>query len=101
MVAAGADCRGGVLDGHLSRKLPAADPRRRRPTPNTRRAGRSGGRFPAGARSRMDEHGPWSDALMVQFAPLLPELLLSVGGTILMMVAAFTGRRGSGLVSWL
>jgi NADH-quinone oxidoreductase subunit N len=38
---------------------------------------------------------------MGRFAPLLPELILSVGGTILMMVAAFTGRRGSGLVSWL
>ena len=25
-------------------------------------------------------------------APLLPELLLSIGGTILMIVAAFTGR---------
>jgi NADH-quinone oxidoreductase subunit N len=34
-------------------------------------------------------------------APLLPELILSIGGTILMMVAAFTGRRGSGLTSWL
>ena len=30
MVAAGADRRGGVLDGHLSRELPAADPQRRR-----------------------------------------------------------------------
>src|SRR3954447_8131829 len=38
---------------------------------------------------------------MGPFAALLPELLLSIGGTILMMVAAFTGRRGSGLVSWL
>ena len=38
---------------------------------------------------------------MGRFAPLLPEILLSIGGTILMMVAAFTGRRGSGLVSWL
>src|SRR6478752_7115921 len=38
---------------------------------------------------------------MGRFAPLLPELMLSIGGTILMMVAAFTGRRGSGLVSWL
>ena len=38
---------------------------------------------------------------MSRFAPLLPELILSIGGTILMMVAAFTGRRGSGLVSWL
>ena len=34
-------------------------------------------------------------------APLLPELILSLGGTILMMVAAFTGRRGAGLTSWL
>ena len=34
-------------------------------------------------------------------APLLPELILSIGGTILMLVAAFTGRRGAGLTSWL
>ena len=34
-------------------------------------------------------------------APLLPELILSVGGTILMIVAAFAGRRGSGVTSWL
>jgi len=38
---------------------------------------------------------------MGRFAPLLPELILSIGGTILMMVAAFTGRRGSGTVNWL
>ncbi|MFL6727498.1 MAG: NADH-quinone oxidoreductase subunit NuoN [Sphingomicrobium sp.] len=38
---------------------------------------------------------------MSRFEALLPELLLSIGGTVLMMVAAFTGRRGSGLVSWL
>ncbi|MFL6754019.1 MAG: NADH-quinone oxidoreductase subunit NuoN [Sphingomicrobium sp.] len=38
---------------------------------------------------------------MGRFAPLLPELILSIGGTILMMVAAFTGRRGSGITSWL
>jgi NADH-quinone oxidoreductase subunit N len=38
---------------------------------------------------------------MARFAPLLPELILSIGGTILMIVAAFAGRRGSGLVSWL
>jgi NADH-quinone oxidoreductase subunit N len=38
---------------------------------------------------------------MGRFAPLLPELMLSIGGTILMMVAAFAGRRGSGLTSWL
>jgi NADH-quinone oxidoreductase subunit N len=34
-------------------------------------------------------------------APLLPELILSIGATVLMIVAAFTGRRGSGLTSWL
>ena len=38
---------------------------------------------------------------MVWATEILPELILSIGGTILMMVAAFTGRRGSGLVSWL
>ena len=38
---------------------------------------------------------------MGRFAALLPELILTIGGTILMMVAAFTGRRGSGLVNWL
>ncbi|HKP33834.1 MAG TPA: NADH-quinone oxidoreductase subunit NuoN [Sphingomicrobium sp.] len=38
---------------------------------------------------------------MSRFAPLLPELMLSIGGTILMMVAAFAGRRGSSLTSWL
>jgi NADH-quinone oxidoreductase subunit N len=32
---------------------------------------------------------------------LLPELILSIGGTILMLIAAFTGRRGSALTSWL
>ena len=36
-----------------------------------------------------------------RFAALLPELILSIGGTVLMMVAAFAGRRGSTLVSWL
>jgi NADH-quinone oxidoreductase subunit N len=38
---------------------------------------------------------------MGRFAPILPELILSIGATILMMVAAFAGRRGSSLVSWL
>jgi len=36
-----------------------------------------------------------------RFAALLPELILSIGGTILMLVAAFAGRRGSTLVHWL
>jgi NADH-quinone oxidoreductase subunit N len=38
---------------------------------------------------------------MARFDALLPELMLSIGGTILMMIAAFTGRRGSALVNWL
>jgi NADH-quinone oxidoreductase subunit N len=38
---------------------------------------------------------------MGRFAPVLPELILSIGGTILMMVAAFSGRRGSAVTSWL
>lgn len=38
---------------------------------------------------------------MSRFAAILPELILSIGGTVLMMVAAFAGRRGSGLTSWL
>ena len=37
----------------------------------------------------------------MQFAPILPEIILTVGAIVLMMVAAFAGRRGSGLVSWL
>src|SRR4051794_18453059 len=38
---------------------------------------------------------------MGRFAPILPELILSIGGIVLMMVAAFTGRRGAGVTSWL
>ena len=37
---------------------------------------------------------------MARFAAILPELILSIGGVALMMVAAFTGRRGAGLTSW-
>jgi NADH-quinone oxidoreductase subunit N len=36
-----------------------------------------------------------------RLAAILPELILSIGGTVLMMVAAFVGRRGAGLVTWL
>jgi NADH-quinone oxidoreductase subunit N len=36
----------------------------------------------------------------MQFAPILPELILTVGAIVLMMAAAFTGRRGGGLTSW-
>jgi NADH-quinone oxidoreductase subunit N len=34
------------------------------------------------------------------FAPILPELLLTVGAIVLMLVAAFGGRRSGGLTSW-
>ncbi|MEO5612038.1 MAG: NADH-quinone oxidoreductase subunit NuoN [Sphingomicrobium sp.] len=37
---------------------------------------------------------------MNQFAPILPELILTVGALALMMVAAFAGRRASGATSW-
>ncbi|MDQ4088661.1 MAG: NADH-quinone oxidoreductase subunit NuoN [Pseudomonadota bacterium] len=37
---------------------------------------------------------------MFTFLPILPELILTVGAILLMMVAAFTGRRGGGLTSW-
>src|SRR4029450_4210253 len=36
----------------------------------------------------------------MNLAPILPELILTTGGIILMMVAAFLGRRGSSLCSW-
>jgi len=36
-----------------------------------------------------------------RFAPLLPELILSIGAMVLMIAAAFAGRRGSGWISWL
>ena len=36
-----------------------------------------------------------------RFGPLLPELILSFGAIVLMMVAAFGGRRVSGIVNWL
>ena len=38
---------------------------------------------------------------MGRFAPLLPELILSIGATVLMIAAAFAGRRGSAIVTWL
>ena len=38
---------------------------------------------------------------MDRFAPLLPEIILAIGATALMMVAAVTGRKGGPLVSWL
>jgi NADH-quinone oxidoreductase subunit N len=36
----------------------------------------------------------------MNLAPILPELILTAGGIVLMMVAAFLGRRGSSLCSW-
>jgi NADH-quinone oxidoreductase subunit N len=38
---------------------------------------------------------------MSRFVALLPELILSIGGTVLMIMAAFMGRRGSAVISWL
>ena len=38
---------------------------------------------------------------MSRFAPLLPELILSIGATILMILAAFMGRRGSAAINWM
>jgi NADH-quinone oxidoreductase subunit N len=38
---------------------------------------------------------------MGRFAPILPEIILTVGGLALMMLAAFTGRRGTALTHWL
>jgi len=37
---------------------------------------------------------------MNQFAPILPELILTVGGIVLMTVAAWGGRRSGGFTSW-
>jgi NADH-quinone oxidoreductase subunit N len=37
---------------------------------------------------------------MNRLLPILPELILTVGALVLMMVAAFTGRRGSALTTW-
>jgi len=36
----------------------------------------------------------------MNLAPILPELILTIGAIVLMMVAAFLGRRGSALCSW-
>ena len=37
---------------------------------------------------------------MNQLMPILPELILTVGALVLMMVAAFGGRRSSSVTSW-
>jgi NADH-quinone oxidoreductase subunit N len=37
----------------------------------------------------------------IEYAAILPEAILALGATVLMLVAAFAGRRGSGLVSWM
>jgi NADH-quinone oxidoreductase subunit N len=38
---------------------------------------------------------------MARFAPLLPEIIVSIGAIALMIAAAFSGRRASGWISWL
>ena len=37
---------------------------------------------------------------MNQFAPILPEMIVTIGAIALMMVAAFAGRRSTAFVSW-
>ena len=37
---------------------------------------------------------------MSYFAAILPEIILTLGALVLMMVAAVTGRRGAGITSW-
>jgi len=37
---------------------------------------------------------------MNAFAPILPEMILSVGAIVLMLVAAFGGRRSGGVTTW-
>ena len=37
----------------------------------------------------------------MNFAPILPELILTVSAIVLMMVAAFGGRRSAGLTTWV
>ena len=37
----------------------------------------------------------------MNFAAFFPEILLTAGAVVLMMVAAFMGRRGSGITTWL
>src|SRR5687768_10186309 len=37
---------------------------------------------------------------MNQFAPILPELIITIGAIVLMMIAAFGGRRSGGFTSW-
>jgi NADH-quinone oxidoreductase subunit N len=38
---------------------------------------------------------------MARFAPILPEIILSIGAIALMLASAFVRRRGSGLISWI
>src|SRR5436305_9137344 len=101
MVAAGSDRARRLLDGHLPGKLPEADAQRRRAAAGADGTRRPRRRFRAGAGQAQADVGTRRDAPMSRFAALVPELILSIGGTVLMMVAAFTGRRGSSLVSWL
>ena len=38
---------------------------------------------------------------MSYFAPILPELILTIGGIVLMLAAAFSSRRASGAIGWI
>ena len=72
--------------GRLLERIERAAPRRRF----------AADRRQAAAEAACSEASAAGGALMNQFAPILPELILTVGAIVLMMVAAFTGRRGAG-----
>ena len=98
----GADRRGRAVDGRLSRELHA---RRCAPTSAGCWSGSSAPRRPGDAQldrrqaaaAAAERHAPEAGPLMNQFAPILPEVILSVGAIVLMLVAAFAGRRSGGL----
>ena len=39
--------------------------------------------------------------MRIDYAAIAPEAILAIGAVLLMMVAAFLGRRGSTTVSWI
>src|SRR6478672_73694 len=99
MVGARADRARGVVDGNLSGKLHPSDARGRRAAAGAARARSAGRRF--AHRAAGHAHAGRGAPLMGRFAPFLPEIILAVGGMILMIVAAFAHRRAAGVVSWL
>ena len=102
-----ADRRGGAVDGRLSRELPRADARR------CRRASSRASRRPrrratpqltaphahAGRRRRRGALRSW--VTPHSFALSLPEIILSFGAIVLMLVAAWAGDKASRAISWI